>query len=262
MSVSLIPIVDSNKYLSDIKSANLLSNALSIRVQELLPELLHNIETQVTWRTETEIRCSVLNDANHPDNAAKYHQCKLEQMVFFEQLLHLSFEYRKLQQDISIIEANIEELDDKLSKPNKPHFPFEALKPYEVKKYTAEREKLKIDLENQAYAVHSMQKQAKERMREIEIWSKLKAEFDDGSFDKDNKDTNQLLSMTRRYVIEGYNAIMIGKNGDISSYNNIVAQFRMLVKECVLRGVFGEMIGYFDSNIYQWVVKECGLVVT
>jgi hypothetical protein len=55
---------------------------------------------------------------------------------------------------------------------------------------------------------------------------------------------------------------MIGKNGDISSYNNIVAQFRMLVKECVLRGVFGEMIGYFDSNIYQWVVKECGLVVT
>jgi hypothetical protein len=104
-----------------------------------------------------------------------------------------------------------------------------------------------------------MQIQAKERMREIEIWSKVKKEIDDGSFDKDNKDKNQLVSLTRRYIQEAWNAVHNGKNGDISSYNNILAQFEMLVKECYSRGIIQEVISVLEASKKQWVLNILGL---
>ena len=51
------------------------------------------LELQDTWiknqmfRTETEMRVSVLNDLKHPTVAAKYWQAVREQNVMFEQLI-------------------------------------------------------------------------------------------------------------------------------------------------------------------------------
>jgi hypothetical protein len=73
----------SERYLTDVKKANLLPIELEERLIQLKPELTHVVKTQTIWRTETEIRCSVLNDMNFPDKASKYHQAKLEQLVFF-----------------------------------------------------------------------------------------------------------------------------------------------------------------------------------
>ena len=39
---------------------------------------------------------------------------------------------------------------------------------------------------------------AKHRMREVATWSKLKKEFDDGNFDKENVDTHQAHSYLLR----------------------------------------------------------------
>jgi hypothetical protein len=63
-------------YLTDIKTSNLLSNESMQKLNELAPEIQHGFQTQTIWRTETEMRCSVLNDMNFPDNASKYHQVK------------------------------------------------------------------------------------------------------------------------------------------------------------------------------------------
>jgi len=52
------------------------------------------IKKQV-FRTETEARFSVLQDNNHPTTAAKYWQCVKEQSVFLENLMILSFDYRR-----------------------------------------------------------------------------------------------------------------------------------------------------------------------
>jgi hypothetical protein len=54
-------------------------------------------ELQDTWvkkqmfRTETEMRISVLNDLKHPTPAAKYWQAVREQNVFFEQMVFFIF---------------------------------------------------------------------------------------------------------------------------------------------------------------------------
>ncbi len=233
-------------FLSDVRQADLLPDTLLSKVESLLPELKHDIATQTIWRTETEIRCSVLNEKDFPDNASKYHQAKLEQMVFFEQLLQLSFEYRKRQQELFIKEAEIEELQDKLT--NKD------LKVYEVKKLHAELTIKEIEKQECAYGLRNMQIQAKERFREIETWSKIKQELDDGSFDKDNKDSSQLISLTKRYIQEAFNVLHMNNTSDTAGFNNILAQFQSLSKECIARNVFEEVLLYFgkDSSIYQW----------
>ena len=49
--------------------------------------------------------------------------------------------------------------------------------------------KYKIDLDEAIFGKASMEKVAKHRMREIKMWSGLKKEFNDGSFN--DKDVNQ-----------------------------------------------------------------------
>ena len=54
-----------------------------------------------------------------------------------------------------------------------------------------------IDLDEKIYNQASAELVAKDRMRELRMWSKLKKEFDDGSFDNKNVNTHQLESYKR-----------------------------------------------------------------
>ena len=56
------------------------------------------------------------------------------------------------------------------------------------------RELLQIDIDEKVYGKASMQLVARDRMREIKLWSKFKKQFDDGSFDTKNVNTHQLDS--------------------------------------------------------------------
>jgi hypothetical protein len=246
----------SKTFLANVKKANLLTPELTEKITALSPELNHVFKTQTIWRSETEIRVSVLNDMNFPDKASKYHQAKIEQLVFFEQLLHLSFDYRQLQQDLAILEAEAEEIEYKLEN--------EELKSFEVKKLEAQLAKKNIEIEQKTFGIQHYQIQARERIREIDIWSKIKDELDDGSFDKDNKDSNQLISLARRYIQEAWNAVNLNKNSDICSFNNITAQFHMMVKECITRGLFETLMQPFGgpgNPIFDWVCSQFGIQI-
>jgi N-acetyl-beta-hexosaminidase len=134
-------------------------------------------ELRDTWtkkqmfRTETEMSFSVLNDAKYPTKAAKYWQCVREQNVFLENLMTLSFDFRRT-------EVKIKRLQEKLDKEE------DSLK----------RELLQIDIDEKVYGKASMQLVARDRMREIKLWSKFKKQFDDGSFDTKDVNTHQLNS--------------------------------------------------------------------
>lgn len=140
-------------------------------------------ELQDTWvkkqmfRTETEMRISVLNDLKHPTPAAKYWQAVREQNVFFEQMVFLSFDYRRNDVEIKKLQKKIAEEKDEL-----------------------EKESLQIDLEQKTFDKASMELTAKDRMRELRLWSKLKDELikEDPNFDKNNVDTHQKDSLPKR----------------------------------------------------------------
>ena len=137
----------------------------------LTDELRDTWTKKQMFRTETEMQFSVLNDAKYPTKAAKYWQCVREQNVFLENLMTLSFDYRRA-------EVKIKRLQEKLDKEEDP----------------LKRELLQIDIDEKTYGKASMQLVARDRMREIKLWSKFKKKFDDGSFDTKNVNTHQLNS--------------------------------------------------------------------
>ena len=139
--------------------------------QGLTDELRDTWTKKQMFRTETEMQFSVLNDAKYPTKAAKYWQCVREQNVFLENLMSLSFDYRRA-------EVKIKRLQEKLNK----------------EEDTLKKELLQIDIDEKVYNKASMQLVARDRMREIKLWSKFKKKFDDGSFDTKNVNTHQLHS--------------------------------------------------------------------
>ena len=139
--------------------------------KEMTEELRDTWTKKQMFRTETEMSFSVLNDAKYPTKAAKYWQCVREQNVFLENLMSLSFEYRRT-------EVKIKRLQEKLDKEEDP----------------LKKELLQIDIDEKVYGKASMQLVARDRMREIKLWSKFKKKFDDGSFDTKDVNTHQLHS--------------------------------------------------------------------
>ena len=157
------------------KEAPNLNNLLDpeeVKIFKGLTEELRDTWTKKQmFRTETEMQFSVLNDAKYPTKAAKYWQCVREQNVFLENLMSLSFDYRRA-------EVKIKRLQEKLDKEEDP----------------LKKELLQIDIDEKTYGKASMQLVARDRMREIKLWSKFKKKFDDGSFDTKNVNTHQLNS--------------------------------------------------------------------
>ena len=137
----------------------------------LTEELRDTWTKKQMFRTETEMQFSVLNDAKYPTKAAKYWQCVREQNVFLENLMQLSFDYRRA-------EVKQKRMQEKLDKEEDP----------------LKKELLQIDIDEKVYSKASMQLVARDRMREIKLWSKFKKKFDDGSFDTKNVNTHQLNS--------------------------------------------------------------------
>tara|TARA_Y100001963_G_scaffold104185_1_gene143583 strand:- start:394 stop:1062 length:669 start_codon:yes stop_codon:yes gene_type:complete len=134
--------------------------------KKLIPELQDTWMKKQMFRTETEMRFSVLSDNKYPTRAAKYWQSVREQNTHFENLVHLSFDARKNDVEIKKLQRDIKKEKDPL-----------------------EKELKQVELEEKMYSKAQMELVAKHRMREVATWSKLKLEFDDGNFDK--KDVNK-----------------------------------------------------------------------
>ena len=61
----------------------------------MVDELRDTWTKKQMFRTETEARFSVLQDNRYPTRASKYWQCVREQSTYLDNLMSLSFEYRR-----------------------------------------------------------------------------------------------------------------------------------------------------------------------
>jgi hypothetical protein len=180
--------------------------------KELTNELRDTWTKKQVFRTETEMRMSVLQDAKYPTKASKYWQCVREQNVFLENLMSLSFDARRN-------EVKLKRLEEKLLKEEDP----------------LKRELLQIDIDEKTYSVANMQLVARDRMREIKLWSVLKKEFNDGSFD--DKDVNS-------HQLDSYHLIMKNKAETLTTGSSQPEVFNVLGQLQTIERVkkSGEMI--------------------
>jgi len=146
----------------------LLDKSQASEFKRMVPELQDNWAKKQMFRTETEMRFSVLSDNKYGSNASKYWQSVREQNSHFENLMSLSFDYRKNDIEIKKTQRDIKKERDPLEKDLK-----------------------QIELEEKLYGRASMELVAKARMKEISTWSKLKKEFNDGKFDDKDVNTHQ-----------------------------------------------------------------------
>ena len=193
------------KQLIEKESENL-NNLLEIEelkdLKEMTSELKDTWTKKQMFRTETEARFSVLQDNRYTTPAAKYWQCVREQATYIDNLMTLSFEYRRNQAKINKLEEQIETEKDEHEKVN-----------------------FQIDLDECRFFKASHERVAHHRMREIKMWSKLKKEFNDGSFNTKDVNQHQLESYGRQYAIKAKN---LTENSDEADKFNVLGQLESL----------------------------------
>jgi hypothetical protein len=162
----------------------------------MVDELRDTWTKKQVFRTETEMRFSVLNDMKYPTKASKYWQGVREQNVYLENLMSLSFDYRRTEVKLKRLQQKLKDETDELKK-----------------------ELIQIDIDEKTYSKANMELTAKDRMREIKLWSQLKKEVDDGTFDKQNVNTHQL---------ESYHKIMLNRKDTLTPGSSQPEVFNVL----------------------------------
>ena len=150
-------------------------------ILSLKDELVDNWHKKQIFRTETEMRVSVLNDAKHPTNASKYWQSVREMSAHFDALMNLSFDLRKNNVEKLRLDKKIQDLLENEDENN-----FDIMD-------------AQIDLDKNLYDRSCMLQVAKDRVRELSLWSTIKKELDDNSFDVENVNTHQAESLHRYF---------------------------------------------------------------
>ena len=186
-----------NKETRDLAITDDLKPILSVLKEEdaqaivaLKDELTDTWTKKQIFRTETEMRISVLNDGKHPTQASKYWQSVREQNAMFEALMGLSFDLRRSNIKRLKLERKLQKAIDE----------GDELKQAEIQ----------IDMDENLYGRANMEQTAHDRVRELNTWSRIKDELDDGSFDAENVNSHQAesyrLALTNRVKALGPNA--------------------------------------------------------
>tara|TARA_R110000851_G_scaffold169921_1_gene316216 strand:- start:4 stop:675 length:672 start_codon:yes stop_codon:yes gene_type:complete len=156
----------------------MLPSDLETKLAGLTDELQETYAKRQIWRTQTEMMFSVLDDSKHPTPASKYWQCVREQSVFYEQFVQLTLDYRK--NNIAILEIEEKLQGDDLNK--------------------FERMNLEVEYDSAIWARDGLKTQAKDRMRELDLWSQIKTALVEGNpeFDTEDVNTHQAESYLKR----------------------------------------------------------------
>ena len=168
----------------------------------MVDELRDTWTKKQMFRTETEARFSVLQDNRYPTKASKYWQCVREQSTYLDNLMSLSFDYRRNDAKIKWLENKIKKEEDE----------------YKLTKH-------QIDLDEARFGKASMEKTARHRMREIKMWSMLKREFNDGSFNDKDVNQHQLESYGLQYAAK---AKTLNANSNEAEVFNVMGQLQSL----------------------------------
>lgn len=171
----------------------------------LKEELADNWNKKQIFRTETEMRVSVLNDAKHPTSASKYWQSVREMSAHFDAMMNLSFDMRRNQVERLKLDRKMEKAIDSGNE----------LKQMEIQ----------IDLDQNLYNKAIMEQVAHDRVREIQTWSKIKSELNDGSFDDQNVNSHQAESLK---ISLGNRAMALGANSSDAEKINAIGPLQTL----------------------------------
>lgn len=220
--------------LEAIKATSILKDEDFAFLSSVSDELMDTLKKRQVFRTETEMGVSVLNEIKHPTKASKYWQSVREQAVMFENLVTAGFDHRRNEVKIKRINRQLSETDDEFL-----------------------QEELRIDLDECLFKRANLELTAKDRIREIRLWSKIKADLDDGSFDTDDVNTHQLVSYAQRFILQASNA---PRDMPVAEANNLKGQLISAIKEAEARGLLNEVLAGLPKPVVDKVLLQTGIL--
>lgn len=186
-----------DKALQIIEGADILDAQRCTVLLGLAAELRQTFATVQVYRTKTEMVVSVLNDVKHPTPDSKYWQAIREQNVMFQELVMLSYEYRKNAVEIRKLKRDQLVEEDEL-----------------------EKELIGIEIEKKSFVGRNMERTAQDRLREIIEWSNIKTELrPQMSFGDQDVNEHQLTAMKKRFEFE---ASLVGQSTSPADARNIL----------------------------------------
>lgn len=220
--------------LDTLKNSSILKSEDFAFLYSVADELHDTFTKRQVFRTETEMEVSVLNEIKHPTKASKYWQSVREQAVMFENLIASGFDYRRNEVKIKRLSQQIVNAIDEF-----------------------EREELQIDLDECLFKRTNLALTAKDRIREIRLWSKIKAELDDGSFDTKDVNTHQLVSYAQRFILQASNA---PRDMPVAEANNLKGQLASAIHELENRGMLQEVLQTMPASVVNRVLIDTGIL--
>jgi len=180
-----------------INESGLLTTDDSARLMALSNEVQQTFATAQVFRTTTEMQVSVLNDMKRPTADSKYWQAVREQDVFVQELVHLSYEYRKVLLELRRLRRKLETEEDDI-----------------------EREALELEIEHQSFVAMIMARQAHHRVREIAAWSEIKDQLVPHlKYGTEDVNAHQLEAMRIRWTME---AQLVNEHTPVADARNIL----------------------------------------
>lgn len=213
--------------LAVIQEAGLLEKSDLAVIEKLQGELFEALEKNQIFRTRTEMEVSVLNDVKFPTAPSKYWQALREQVVMFDELVLLSFEARKNRTEIKILLRDMEGKEDKL-----------------------DRELLQIEMEKKRFILSAQVRVAKDRIREIQDWSEIKAREAEKMDEVDlaNVGNHQLVSYTKRWIKQ---SLIMGSKGSPAERQNLLGQLRSGLLVVTRAGLLESVLAEFPRSVQK-----------
>jgi len=192
-------------------------------ILQLKDELSDNWNKKQIFRTETEMRVSVLNDGKHPTPASKYWQSVREMSAHFDAMMNLSFDMQRASVKQIRLERKLQKAIEKMD--------------------DLSQMELQIDIAENLYNKACMKQVAQDRIRELKTWSKIKNELNDGSFDSQNVDTHQADSL-RLTLQNRVNAL--GPNSGNAEVINAIGPLQTLER---LKTSEGKLLNFQEAKL-------------
>ena len=199
-------------------------------------ELLSSLNHAQMFRTRTEMETSVLDDIKRPTADSKYWQAIREQAVMFNELVSLSFEYKKR----SVKLAQIEKKIATWTKKDGDEF---------------DKQLLEIDVEESQWTLKEQERVAHHRIREMAEWSDIKSQLEPlMGFPKDNPNDHQLTS----YAVSWLRRVQAGglDTGSAPERINLLGQVISVLRHCETNGVLDDVLAEFPAEFVDSILQS------
>lgn len=214
-----------------IENSSILNVEDLAKIQGMKSELLDVFEKAQTFRTPTEMRIAVLDDIRHPTPDSKYWQSVREQNVMFQELVMLSYEYRKNAIEIKKLQRDLESETDEL-----------------------ECELIQVEIEKKTFIGKNQERTANGRIQEILEWHVIKEDLEPQlAAGVENVDAHQLISYATAWINQ---SVVMGGDGSPSERINLQSKMRSAILRCIEFGVLDTVLSYFPDQIQQQIRIE------